>query len=79
MQEIVKLLSFCLSATYLSFHGEHHQQIFGTAMGSPVSVTVANLVMEDVEDRALVTTDVPVRFWRRYVYSITSELLPAVP
>ena len=50
-------------------------------MRSPVSVTVANLVMEDVEDRALVTTDVPFRFWRRYVddtYSITSELLPGV-
>ena len=63
VQEIVRLLSFCLSATYLSFCGEHYQQI----LGSPVSVTVANLVMEDVEDRALVTTDVPVRFWRRYV------------
>ena len=76
VQEIVRLLSFCLSATYLSFRGEHYQKIFGTAMGSPVSVTVANLVMEDVEDRALVTTDVPVRFWRRYVDD-TCTALPA--
>ena len=35
VQEIVRLLSFCLSATYLSFRGKHYQQIFGTAMGSP--------------------------------------------
>ena len=34
VQEIVRLLSLCLSATYLSFCGEHYQQIFGTAMGS---------------------------------------------
>ena len=67
VQEIVRLLSFCLSTTCVSFRGEHYQQIFGTAMGSPVSVTLANLVMEDVEGRALVTTDVPVRFWRRYM------------
>ena len=51
-------------------------------MESPVSVMVANLVMEDVEDKAL-ATDVPFRFWRRYVddtylYNITSELLPGV-
>ena len=36
-------------------------------MGSPVSVTVANLVMEDVEGRALTTADVHPRFWKRYV------------
>ena len=63
VQEVIRLLGFCLSATYLSFHREYYQQIFGMAMGSPVSVTVANLAMEDVEDRALATTDVPFRFW----------------
>jgi len=30
----------------LSFQGKHYKQIFGTAMGSPVSMVVANLVME---------------------------------
>ena len=28
-------------------------------MGSPVSVAISNLVMEDVEERALATTDIP--------------------
>jgi len=36
-------------------------------MGSPVSVVVANLVMEDVEERALASCVVPPRFWKRYV------------
>ena len=39
----------------------------GTAMGSPVSVVVANLVMEDVEERALESFPSPPRFWKHYV------------
>ena len=53
--DVVNLLKFCLDATYLAYRGEVFQQVFGTAMGSPVSVTVANLVIEDVEERALTT------------------------
>ena len=36
-------------------------------MGTPVSVTVADLVMEDVEQRALSTYPDPPPFWKRYV------------
>ena len=61
------LLELCLSATLLYCRGGVYQQIFGTAMGSPVSVTIPNLVIEDVKERALATTDVPLRIWKRYV------------
>ena len=49
VEEVMKLLEFCLSATFLSFCGGIYQQTFGTAMGSPVSVSIAN-VIEDVRE-----------------------------
>ena len=65
--EVVSLLELCIRATYLSYKGEMFQQVFGTAMGSPVSVTVANLVMEDIEQRALTSCTIQPPFWKRYV------------
>ena len=73
--QVANLLRFCLDATFLAYRGELYQQSFGTAMGSPVSVTVANLVMEDVESRALSTHPVPPPFWKRYV----DDTLTALP
>ncbi len=43
-KEVITLLTLCLNATYLVYRNEYYQQKFGTAMGSPVSVTIANLV-----------------------------------
>ena len=63
-EQVVNLLQFCLDATFLAYRGEFYQQTFGTAMGSPVTVTVANLVMEDVEERALSTYPSPPPFWK---------------
>ena len=62
-------------ATYLSYRGEVYQQTSGTAMGFPVSVPVANLVMEDVEQRALATSEAQPPFWKRYV----DDTLTALP
>ena len=75
VEDICSLLKLCLEATYLSFRGRIYQQVHGTAMGSPVSVVVANLVMEDIEQKALSTFHTPPRFWRQYVDD-TCTILP---
>ena len=62
--EIVSLLELCLNATYFAFRNTYYQQIHGTAMGSPVSVVASDLVMEDVESRALSTYLHPPKFWK---------------
>ena len=72
--QITKLLAFCLKATFLKYKDNYYQQTFGTAMGSPVSVTVANLVMEDVEDRALTSYRSPPLFWKRYVDDVCAAV-----
>ena len=67
---LVSLLRLCLSSTTFYYNGTVYQQIFGTAMGSPVSVVVANIVMEHIEDLALSTSLVPTVFWKRYMDDI---------
>jgi len=42
---LIKGLEICLNSTNFTFRGKHYKQVFGTAMGSPVSSVVANLVM----------------------------------
>ena len=46
-------LDLCLDKTYLCFRKKIYCQIFGVAMGSPISVIVANLVMESIENKML--------------------------
>ena len=64
---IMSLLSLCLNAAYFSYQGVFYKQVYGTAMGSPVSVVVANLVMEDIESRALSSFSPSPVFWKRYI------------
>ena len=72
---LVSLLRLCLLSTTFYCNETVYQQIFGTAMGSPVSVIVANIVMEHIEDLALSTSSVHTIFWHRYV----DDVLMAVP
>jgi hypothetical protein len=43
-------------------------------MGSPVSAVITNLVMEDVEQRALASVPVPLSFWKRFVDFVISAV-----
>ena len=49
------LLNLCLTLTYFQYNGKHYKQLRGTAMGSPVSVVVAEIVMQNIEEQALAT------------------------
>jgi len=53
----------------LLFRGVIYQQMFGAAMGSPVSPLLANLFMEWLEKQAITMTPVECKpkFWKRYV------------
>jgi hypothetical protein len=56
------------------FEGCYYQQVFGTTMGSPVSAVIANLVMEDVEQRALASVPVSLSIWKRFVDDVISAV-----
>ena len=64
IDNIISLLELRLNATYLQFQQNVYQQIQATSMGSPVLVTVTNLVMEDIEERPLQSFHTPILFRR---------------
>ena len=61
------LLNLCLTSTYFQYNGKHYKQLHGTAMGSPVSVVVAEIVMQNIEGQTLATYTRTVPLWLRYV------------
>ena len=65
--QVLDLLSFVLNNSYFSSEGTQYHQVFGCAMGSLVSAVIAELVMEEIEEKALASAPVKPRSWRRYV------------
>ena len=64
-QQVTDLLRMCLTTTYFKYDGSFYAQIEGAAMGSPVSPIVANLFMEEYEDKALEAYQDPPKYWGR--------------
>ena len=65
--DLMDLLNLCLTSTYFQYNGKHYKQLHGTAMGSPVSVVVAEIVIQNIEERALATYKRTLTLWLRYV------------
>ena len=45
-EDIMDLLNLCLTSAYFQYNGKHYKQVHGKATGSPVSVVVAEIVMQ---------------------------------
>ena len=65
--DIMDLLNLCLTSTLFQYHDKHCKQLHGTAMGFPVSVVVAEIVMQNIEEQALATYTRAIPLWLRYV------------
>ena len=55
ISNIMKLLEFVLNHNYFWHDTTHNKEIFGCAMGSPISPVVAYLIIEEIEETAIAT------------------------
>ena len=73
VDEVLKLLELCLKSTYFSFRKKFFHLKDGVAMGSPVSSIVANIFMEDFEERVMAdAAQIRPKVWNRFVDDVFS-------
>ncbi|GJQ67859.1 hypothetical protein Trydic_g16623 [Trypoxylus dichotomus] len=53
VEAIIELLSTCVNTTYFQVDNKFYQQEFRMAMGSPLSLVLSNIYMEEFERRAM--------------------------
>ena len=53
IHHIIALLEFCIKSTYFLFQEKYFEQVHRTAMGWPICLIVANLIMEKFENKAI--------------------------
>jgi len=69
-KEFIIAVKFILDSTFFTFDEVTYKQIFGSPMGSPLSPVLADLVMQDLENKAIDKLDFSFPFYYRYVDDI---------
>ena len=67
IDDIISLLRFTLTNSFFTHNNTIYKQVHGCAMGSPVSPVIANLYMEEIEERAIINSSNPPKEWDRYL------------
>ncbi|KAM0728324.1 hypothetical protein ACS0PU_005106 [Formica fusca] len=65
--EFLIAVRLILDSTFFTFNGVFYKQTFGTPMGSPLSPIIADIVLQDLESRALESLKFTPPFYVRYV------------
>ena len=64
---IIKMLDLILTCNNFKFGENHYLQKSGTAMGTRVAPSYANLYMADFEEKYVYTYSTPPLFWKRFI------------
>ncbi|XP_024891393.1 uncharacterized protein LOC112467144 [Temnothorax curvispinosus] len=72
--EFLLAVRMVLESTFFMFNGVIYQQTFGSPMGSPLSPIGADIVMQDLEERALELLSFTPPFYERYVDDIAMAI-----
>ena len=67
-------LHLCSTSTYFQYYSKHYKQLHGTAIGSSVSVVVAEIVVRNIKEQAVATYSETLSLWLRYI----DDTIPAV-
>lgn len=67
LPEFISTIKFVLNSTFFTFNGVTYQQTYGTPMGSPLSPIIANIVLQDLEEKALAALTFTPPFYVTYV------------
>ena len=51
--QILDLIKLCFEASFFSYRDNIYKQVTGTPMGSPVSVVIAEIVVQEIEKQIL--------------------------
>jgi len=75
LEQFIIAIRFIMESTFFTFNKIIYKQIFGTPMGSPLSPIIADLVMQDIETKAIEKLPCALPFFYRYV----DDIILAVP
>jgi len=73
-KEFLAALQLIMDSTFFTFNNKFYRQNFGTPMGSPLSPIIANIVLQDLERKALDEFGIEVPFYYRYVDDIATAV-----
>jgi len=65
-KQIKEALKLILESTYFKFNNIIYEQKFGTPMDSPLSPIIAEIVLQDLEMKALKLLNIEIPFYHRY-------------
>jgi len=73
--EFLLAVKFVLDSTFFTFNNIVYRQVFGTPMGSPLSPIIGDIVMQDIEKKALNT----ITFTPPFYYRFVDDIITACP
>lgn len=75
LEIMLEIIEFIMKSCYFTFEGKFYSQIFGTAMGNPLSSPLADLVMENLMHAVVKKLDFQPPVLKKYV----DDLIVALP